>query len=321
MSSVLALVGAVVPALVGLAPARLPLSVYIEDTDAYAVVFYANYLRFWERAAVTALGAPGIGERMRRDGKLFGLQSAHGMRYAAAATLGDECEAVLEPLGVDADGRLAARGALVRVSDGKELCTAADLRFGFVSQQTGERISEWPEVGSGDSSWWSEVSDASAVPPADPAAGEVGAAPVPGTYPQLQPDTLALQLDEASSAGTLSLHAAARYFERHRTAFLGGPGGLQELADSGVNVVVGRINGFRLLPAAHNVCVGTPLQVRCRAILKARNTQILFEQWLTTTDGEPLARADVSCICLDPAAGKMCAAPPAAAARIEKWLS
>ena len=39
MSSAALAFGAIVPALVGLAPARLPLSVYIEDTDAYAVVF------------------------------------------------------------------------------------------------------------------------------------------------------------------------------------------------------------------------------------------------------------------------------------------
>ena len=31
-------------------PFRWPLRVYIEDTDAGGIVFYANYLRFMERA-------------------------------------------------------------------------------------------------------------------------------------------------------------------------------------------------------------------------------------------------------------------------------
>ena len=40
---------------------RHPLRVYWEDTDAGGVVFYANYLKFFERARTEWLRALGIG--------------------------------------------------------------------------------------------------------------------------------------------------------------------------------------------------------------------------------------------------------------------
>ena len=275
----------------------LPINVYIEDTDAYAVVFYANYIKYWERAAVKAIGAANV---ETDDGKIFGIHSANGMRYVAAGTLGDACVASVELLGVDENGRLAASASFNRASDNAVLCSASDLRFEFTS---GGASVDWP------------LDPVEGEAPADPCDVEVGPPPTSGSSPYEA--GLTLQLDEASPGGTLSLHACMRYFERHRTLFLGGPSGLQSLADAGVNVVVGRINSLRLLPAACSVRVGTPLELRCRAILKARNTQILFEQWLTTPEGVPLARADVTCICTD--GKKMCSAPEAAIAEVQKY--
>ena len=37
----------------------IPVRVYYEDTDVGAVVYYANYLRFIERAAATGCARPG----------------------------------------------------------------------------------------------------------------------------------------------------------------------------------------------------------------------------------------------------------------------
>ena len=65
----LALAPVTLLALVATAPTtiRTPLNVFIEDTDAYAVVFYANYLKFWERAAVAAIGPRTVGDLLRND--------------------------------------------------------------------------------------------------------------------------------------------------------------------------------------------------------------------------------------------------------------
>jgi acyl-CoA thioester hydrolase len=44
-----------------------PLRVYWEDTDAGGVVFYANYLRFFERARTEWLRSLGLGQQALRD--------------------------------------------------------------------------------------------------------------------------------------------------------------------------------------------------------------------------------------------------------------
>ena len=40
-----------------------PLRIYWEDTDAGGIVFYANYLKFFERARTEWLRAAGVGQR------------------------------------------------------------------------------------------------------------------------------------------------------------------------------------------------------------------------------------------------------------------
>jgi len=56
----------------------IPIRVYYEDTDAGAVVYYANYLKFMERARTEWLRALGFeqDELSRRDGILFAVRSA-----------------------------------------------------------------------------------------------------------------------------------------------------------------------------------------------------------------------------------------------------
>ena len=44
-----------------------PVRVYWEDTDAGGVVFYANYLKFFERARTEWLRALGVGQQALRD--------------------------------------------------------------------------------------------------------------------------------------------------------------------------------------------------------------------------------------------------------------
>ncbi len=45
------------------APFSWPIRVYWEDTDAGGIVFYANYLKFFERARTEWLRSLGIGSR------------------------------------------------------------------------------------------------------------------------------------------------------------------------------------------------------------------------------------------------------------------
>ncbi|MDL2336374.1 MAG: tol-pal system-associated acyl-CoA thioesterase [Pseudomonadota bacterium] len=69
---------------------EITLRVYWEDTDAGGVVFYANYLKFFERARTEWLRALGHGqERMRLEGGAMFVVSETSMRYRRPARLDD----------------------------------------------------------------------------------------------------------------------------------------------------------------------------------------------------------------------------------------
>ncbi|MBP8149132.1 MAG: YbgC/FadM family acyl-CoA thioesterase, partial [Limnohabitans sp.] len=48
-------------------PFQFPIRIYWEDTDAGGIVFYANYLKFFERARTEWLRALGFGQQVLRD--------------------------------------------------------------------------------------------------------------------------------------------------------------------------------------------------------------------------------------------------------------
>ncbi len=70
-----------------------PLRVYYEDTDAAGVVYYANYLKYAERARTEWLRLLGIDQsRMARDlGIVFAVRSC-AVEYQAPARLDDLIE-------------------------------------------------------------------------------------------------------------------------------------------------------------------------------------------------------------------------------------
>lgn len=69
---------------------EFPLRVYWEDTDAGGVVFYANYLKFFERARTEWLRSLGHSqERMRLEGGAMFVVSDTTLRYRRPARLDD----------------------------------------------------------------------------------------------------------------------------------------------------------------------------------------------------------------------------------------
>lgn len=68
-----------------------PVRVYWEDTDAGGVVYYANYLRFLERARSEWLRSLGIDQaRLRQDERLQFVVVEANIRYHRAARFDDE---------------------------------------------------------------------------------------------------------------------------------------------------------------------------------------------------------------------------------------
>lgn len=56
------------------APHRWPVRVYYEDTDLAGLVYYANYLKFIERARSEMVRVVGIDQnRMRQEGRVFAV--------------------------------------------------------------------------------------------------------------------------------------------------------------------------------------------------------------------------------------------------------
>lgn len=76
----------------GTAPVHTwPVRVYWEDTDAGGIVYYANYLKFFERARTEWLRQQGLQQQALREasGGLF-VVSAADVRYWHPARLDDE---------------------------------------------------------------------------------------------------------------------------------------------------------------------------------------------------------------------------------------
>jgi acyl-CoA thioester hydrolase len=72
--------------------------VYWEDTDAGGVVFYANYLKYFERARTEWLRAAGFGqEQLRGELGLMFVVSDTAVRYHRPARLDDELRITVEP--------------------------------------------------------------------------------------------------------------------------------------------------------------------------------------------------------------------------------
>jgi len=76
------------------APAfRWPVRIYWEDTDAAGIVFYANYLRFFERARTEWLRSLGFEqERLRASVGLGFVVTDTSLHYRAPARLDDSLE-------------------------------------------------------------------------------------------------------------------------------------------------------------------------------------------------------------------------------------
>lgn len=81
---------------------RFPLRIYIEDTDAGGIVYFANYLKFSERARTNFLHELGGSHRkmMKEQGIIFVVRSSV-LNCLAPATLDDvlEVQTTLKKLG------------------------------------------------------------------------------------------------------------------------------------------------------------------------------------------------------------------------------
>lgn len=110
-----------------------PIRIYWEDTDAGGVVFYANYLKFFERARTEWLRAAGVGQQALREatGAMFVVADVQ-MRYLAPAKLDD-----LITVSVQVAEQGAASMVLVQEAwRGSTLLAQGRIRIGCVQADT-----------------------------------------------------------------------------------------------------------------------------------------------------------------------------------------
>ena len=110
-----------------------PVRVYYEDTDAGGIVFYANYLKFFERARTEWLRAAGIGQQdlIASDNAGFVVKSAT-IDYHAPARLDDE---ITLTLAVEKLGRASVQFAQ-KAYKGDQLLVEAVVKVGCVDLAT-----------------------------------------------------------------------------------------------------------------------------------------------------------------------------------------
>ncbi len=121
------------------------LSVYFEDTDTAQIVYYANYLKYMERARSDMLRAVGIDQRAALDADRGVYAVAEvAIRYLRPARLGDDL------LVVSTIDTVRAASVVIhqRVMRGSEQLTDARVTAAFLSSDGRPRRQprEWVEA-------------------------------------------------------------------------------------------------------------------------------------------------------------------------------
>jgi acyl-CoA thioester hydrolase len=127
-----------------------PVRIYWEDTDAGGIVFYANYLKFFERARTEWLRAKGVEQRqLQQDLGCIFVVSDVQIKYLRSARLDDQLlvTAHLSELGrssftIQQEARLLSADA---TAPAVVLCTGS-VRVGWIHGQTSKPARIPPEL-------------------------------------------------------------------------------------------------------------------------------------------------------------------------------
>jgi len=114
-----------------------PLRIYWEDTDAGGIVFYANYLKFFERARTEWLRAKGIEQHQLREatGGMFVVSDAQ-LRYLSPARLDDELIVTATPREIGRASMTIWQQAFLKTPNQPKLLCEATIRIGWINATT-----------------------------------------------------------------------------------------------------------------------------------------------------------------------------------------
>eukprot|EP00937_MAST-01D_sp_MAST-1D-sp2_P004452 g4452.t1 len=302
------------------APHKLPVTVFIGDTDAYRMMYHTNYLIYYARARFEVLDLREVARLQRECGLVLVERRVLHVRFFDSARLGEECVVETTLFGTS-ETTLTFNHCFVRGADGSgKTLNRAVVEVGFVDA-SGAPV---PVPGS--------VFDTArpTIPPCAlprvfggaPArlAGDANACVAEGGAAHAM--LLRGFADLCDASGQLQLHLVLDQFERARSTGMGGPVTLQRCQEESDHIfVVGRMDHIRCggagadgeaaavaaAPALQLPRFGDELEVRTVVELKYRNVCIVFHHQLwyrgggagsTSTAGSsgdrPLVEAAVS---------------------------
>jgi acyl-CoA thioester hydrolase len=122
----------------------LPIRVYYEDTDAAGIVYYANYLKFAERARTEMIRCLGVEHRqlMVEAGVAFAVLSC-AAEYRQPARLDDEI-AVRTRIDALGGASLRATQRVVRVDDNRNETALVELKIRLACLDKAQRPARLP---------------------------------------------------------------------------------------------------------------------------------------------------------------------------------
>jgi len=108
------------------------LTVYFEDTDAYGIVYYANYLKFMERARSDFIRAVGVDQaaELRSNGSAYAVVEVD-IKYRRPGRLSDDLQVVSTVQQV----RASSVDIHQRVMRGPEVLTDAKVTAAFLDRE------------------------------------------------------------------------------------------------------------------------------------------------------------------------------------------
>lgn len=114
-----------------------PIRIYWEDTDAGGIVFYANYLKFFERARTEWLRSLGIQQQALKaqSGGMF-VVSETQIKYFSPARLDDLLEVTARTAEAGRASMVLAQEAWLTVDGERQLLAEGTIRIGWVDSQT-----------------------------------------------------------------------------------------------------------------------------------------------------------------------------------------
>ncbi len=119
------------------APFVFPIRIYWEDTDAGGIVFYANYLKFFERARTEWLRSLGIQQQSLKEqsGGMF-VVSETQIKYFSPARLDDLLEVTAQTAEAGRASLVLAQQAWLTLDGERKLLAEGTIRVGWVDRNT-----------------------------------------------------------------------------------------------------------------------------------------------------------------------------------------